>query len=117
MSARGGTGLRPPAAAEPLPHQGNLHSCDQGTIRTTMAPMAAVRLLPPPPPLTAAACRPLRCRSAAQADSGAPTIFDKIISKQIPAQVRRWLSRRGAGSCGQAHACPLLPSFPAHVLS
>lgn len=28
----------------------------------------------------------LRC-SAAQADSGAPTIFDKIISKEIPAQV------------------------------
>ena len=54
----------------------SLRGCRWGAHRRRRRrrPTSAVLLLPP------------LC-SAAQADSGAPTIFDKIISKQIPATI------------------------------
>ena len=70
------------------------------SVTDARAPVASARLWPPQRcrrrrrrrrPLVA--CRLVPCR-AASAESGAPTIFDKIISKQIPAQVR-FASRGG----------------------
>lgn len=49
-----------------------------------VTPAAAVPLPPRPLPC---ACAPALANACSAADSGAPTIFDKIISKQIPAQI------------------------------
>lgn len=50
----------------------------------------------------------LLCCSAAQADSGAPTIFDKIISKEIPAQVGTGCQGDGQVREPAAHQVPAL---------